>query len=92
MNHTIKSGARFVSIAAAVAAMAMSATAVAATSVLTADDAVHCAGINSCKGTSDCATAENACKGQNVCKGHGFVKAKAGECFAKKGKIVDLDK
>lgn len=89
MKQTIKSGAL---IAATVAAMAMSATAFAAPATLSADDTVHCAGVNSCKGTSDCATAENQCKGQNVCKGHGFVKAKAGECLAKKGKIIDLDK
>ncbi|MES2297350.1 MAG: hypothetical protein V4582_09920 [Pseudomonadota bacterium] len=89
MNPTLKSGAL---IAAAVAAMALSSGVIAATSSVAVDDDVHCAGINSCKGTSDCKTAENACKGQNVCKGHGFLKAKAGECLAKKGKIVDLDK
>ncbi|MES2743102.1 MAG: hypothetical protein V4754_19430 [Pseudomonadota bacterium] len=90
MNNPIKSGTL---IAAAVAAMAMSSFAYAApTTSLSADDQVHCAGINSCKGMSDCATAENACKGQNACKGHGFMATKAGECFAKKGKITDLNK
>ena len=89
MHPSLKSGAL---IAATVAALAMSGSAFAATTTLSADDAVHCAGINSCKGTSDCATAENACKGQNTCKGHGFVATKAGACFAKKGKIIDLDK
>src|SRR5476649_293793 len=89
MNNVLKSGAL---IAATVASMAMSASAFAGTTTISADDTVHCAGINSCKGTSDCATAENACKGQNSCKGHGFLATKAGACFAKKGKIVDLDK
>jgi uncharacterized membrane protein len=80
-------------IAAAVAALAMSSVAYAAPATsLSADDTVHCAGINSCKGQSDCASAENSCKGMNTCKGHGFLASKAGECFAKKGKIVDLDK
>ena len=89
MNPSIKSIA---ALAATVAAMALSANAFAGTASVSADDTVHCAGINSCKGQSDCATAENACKGQNSCKGHGFVATKAGACFAKKGKIVDLDK
>lgn len=80
-------------IAAAVAALALSSAAFAAPATsLTADDTVHCAGINSCKGQSDCASAENSCKGMNTCKGHGFLASKAGECFAKKGKIIDLDK
>ncbi len=89
MNQSLKSSAL---IAAAVAAMALSGTVVAATASISAGDSVHCAGINSCKGTSDCATAENACKGQNACKGHGFVAKKAAECLAKGGKIIDLDK
>lgn len=79
-------------IAAAAAAMALSGTAFAATDTISAGDKVHCSGINTCKGTSDCATAENKCKGQNVCKGHGFVSTKAGECLAKDGKIIDLNK
>jgi hypothetical protein len=79
-------------IAATVAALALHAPSIAATATVAASDVIHCAGINSCKGTSDCATAENKCKGQNACKGHGFVKAKAGDCLAKKGKIIDLDK
>lgn len=84
MNNFLKSGAL---IAATVASMAMSASAFAADMNISADDTVHCVGINSCKGQSDCKTAENACKGQNTCKGHGFLATKAGECFAKKGKI-----
>lgn len=89
MKQTIKTGAL---IAAAAAALAMTGGASAATSTITADTKVHCAGLNSCKGTSDCATAENKCKGQNSCKGHGFLTMKAAECLAKNGKIIDLDK
>lgn len=89
MKQNIKTGAL---IAAAAASMALSGAAIGATSTLSAGDVVHCAGINSCKGTSACATAENACKGQNSCKGHGFLAVKASECFAKGGKIIDLNK
>ena len=89
MKQTIKSGAL---LAAAAAALAFSGVAGAATTSVSAGDAVHCAGVNSCKGKGDCATAENACKGQNACKGHGFIGEKAGACLAKGGKIIDLDK
>ena len=89
MKQTFKTGAL---IAAAAAAMALSGAASAATASVSAGDTVHCAGINSCKGKGDCATVENACKGQNACKGHGFLGSKAGECLAKGGKIIDLDK
>jgi hypothetical protein len=89
MNPTLKSGAM---IAMAAAAMALSGTVLAATASISAGDKVHCAGINSCKGTSECATAENSCKGQNSCKGHGFLSSTASECFAKSGKIIDLNK
>ena len=89
MKQIIKSGSL---IAVAAATMALSGTAMAATTTLSAGDKVHCAGINSCKGTSACATAENQCKGQNSCKGHGFLSVKASECFAKGGKIIDLNK
>lgn len=89
MTPSPKSGAM---IALAAAAMALSGGVIAATSTVSAGDKVHCAGINSCKGTSECATAENSCKGMNSCKGHGFLAAPAAECFAKGGKIVDLNK
>jgi hypothetical protein len=89
MKKTIQTGTM---IAVGAAAMALSGTSFAATDTISAGDKVHCSGINTCKGTSDCATAENKCKGQNVCKGHGFVTAKASECLAKDGKIIDLNK
>ena len=88
MKQTIKAGAL---IAAAAAAMALSGNVLAGTASVSADDSVHCAGINSCKGTGACKTAENACKGQNACKGHGFLPSKASECLSKGGKIVDLE-
>ncbi len=90
--HMKKSAQTGALIATAAAAMMLAGTSFAATSTISAGDKVHCAGINSCKGTSDCKTPENACKGQNTCKGHGFVTEKAGECLAKNGKIIDLDK
>lgn len=89
MKHAIQTGAL---IAAAAAAMALSGTSFAATSTVSAGDKVHCAGTNSCKGTSECKSATNECKGQNQCKGQGFVSSKAGECLAKNGKIIDLNK
>lgn len=89
MKQTIKTGSL---IASAVAALALSGVAGAATSTLSAGDSVHCSGINSCKGTSECKTADNECKGHNTCKGHGFISAKASKCLSKHGKIIDLDK
>jgi hypothetical protein len=84
MKATFKTGAL---IAAAAATMALSGAVTSATAA-TADDTVHCAGVNSCKGTGDCKTAENACKGQNTCKGHGFLALKAADCKAKGGKVL----
>ena len=85
------------SIASAAALFAMSALATAATppegssgKALSADDTVHCYGVNSCKGTADCKTASQECKGMNACKGHGFKAMKAGECLSKGGTIGDL--
>jgi hypothetical protein len=88
MKQSIRTGAL---IAATAAAMALSGVAFADTASATADDSVHCYGINSCKGQGSCKTAENACKGQNVCKGHGFLPTKAAECSAKGGKALPPD-
>jgi hypothetical protein len=57
---------------------------------VSADDTVHCYGVNSCKGTSDCATASHQCKGHNECKGDGFKAMAAKTCLAKGGIIADL--
>ena len=86
------------SIAALAAAFALSSAAAFAADApagstgraLSADDTVHCYGVNSCKGTADCATTAHECKGQNACKGHGFKAMKAGACLTKGGTIGDL--
>lgn len=89
----LKTGA---GIASAVAMFAMASLAAASTpsegaakKAMSADESVHCQGVNSCKGTADCKTADNACKGQNSCKGHGFKVMKASECLEKGGKVGD---
>ncbi len=38
-----------------------------------AENLVHCSGVNKCKGHNDCKTAKNSCKGMASCKGQGFV-------------------
>jgi len=89
---------RTASIAAAAAAFALSALPAFAADApagskgraLSAEDPVHCYGVNDCKGTADCATSLHECKGQNGCKGQGFKALKAGECLTKGGTIGDL--
>lgn len=84
-------------LASAAAFFAMSTLASAATALegstgaaVSADDTVHCYGVNTCKGTADCKTTTNSCKGMNVCKGHGFKAMKAGQCLTKGGTIGDI--
>ena len=84
-------------LAAAAAALALSASAFAADAPLgasgkaiSAGDKVHCYGVHSCKGNSDCKTTEHACKAQNSCKGHGFKPMPASECLKAGGTIGDL--
>lgn len=91
---TVKIGS---TIASAAALLAFSSIAFAAAppagstgGALSADDTVHCYGVNSCKGTADCKTTMNECKGMNVCKGHGFKESKASQCLADGGTIGDL--
>jgi len=45
----------------------------AETKTSSAEELVHCYGVNKCGGHNDCKTASNACKGQASCKGQGFV-------------------
>ncbi len=85
------------SLAASAALFALSSMANAATPpagssgmAVSAQDTVHCYGVNSCKGQSDCKTSAHACKGMNECKGQGFKALKAGQCLAKSGVIGDL--
>lgn len=51
-----------------------------------ADETVHCYGVNKCKGYNDCKTAGNACKGMASCKGQGFVNMSAHACSEVGGK------
>lgn len=76
-------------------ALAATAAALFATTVVTTapayagDMGVKCSGINSCKGTSECKTANNACKGQNECKGQGWVMSESKKaCTDAGGKVV----
>lgn len=85
------------SLASAAAFIALSSLAFAATApegssgkAISADDTVHCYGVNSCKGTADCKTTGHECKGMNTCKGQGFKAMKAGECLSTGGVIGDL--
>lgn len=45
----------------------------AETKTASAEELVHCYGVNKCGGHNDCKSANNACKGQASCKGQGFV-------------------
>lgn len=57
---------------------------------ISANDTVHCYGVNSCKGTADCKTAQHDCKGMNSCKGEGFKALAAGVCLKRGGTIGDI--
>jgi len=52
-----------------------------------AEQLVHCYGVNKCGGHNDCKTADNACKGQASCKGQGFVAVTAKACADVGGKV-----
>jgi hypothetical protein len=91
---TLKTGTTLASAAAmfALASIANAAPAPAGSSgaAVSANDTVHCYGVNSCKGTADCKTAEHDCKGMNGCKGHGFKAMAAGMCLKRGGTIGDI--
>jgi hypothetical protein len=91
---TLKTGT---TIAATVASLAFAALASAATPpagssgmAVSANDTVHCYGVNSCKGTADCKTSAHDCKGMNSCKGDGFKALAAGMCLKRGGTIGDI--
>ena len=93
----MKNSVNKATFASAALAVALSSTAMAASSpagssgaAIGAGDKVHCYGVHSCKGNSDCKTAEHACKGQNKCGGHGFKAMKAKACLDAGGVIADL--
>jgi len=59
----------------------------AETKTASAEQLVHCYGVNKCGGHNDCKTATNSCKGQASCKGQGFVAVTAKACGDVGGKI-----
>ncbi|NBB51577.1 hypothetical protein GVN24_25150 [Rhizobium sp. CRIBSB] len=58
--------------------------------VVSANQTVHCYGVNTCAGTADCATTDHQCKGQNQCRGQGFKAMTAKACLDAGGSIADL--
>lgn len=89
----IINGARMAAMAAAFAASGVAFAADMPSATMekagTANEMVHCYGVNACKGHADCKTTTNDCKGMNSCKGHGFKSMKASECRDAKGTIGD---
>jgi uncharacterized membrane protein len=68
-------------IAASIAGLiAVSASAVLATTAQAAGELVPCYGINGCKGTGDCGGKGHGCAGKNECKGAGYVNVPADAC------------
>lgn len=55
--------------------------------VASAENVVHCYGVNKCKGFNDCKTASNACKGMASCKGQGFVSMSEHACSEVGGNV-----
>ncbi len=84
-------------VASAAALFAISSLAIAAAppagssgKAISANETVHCYGVNSCKGSADCKTATHECKGQNKCKGDGFKARTAAKCLKSGGTIGDI--
>jgi len=68
-------------IALAIAAASLiGCAAQSATKTASAENLIHCSGVNKCKGHNDCKTAKNSCKGMASCKGQGFVAVTAEAC------------
>ncbi|HYB98739.1 MAG TPA: hypothetical protein VEC57_06340 [Candidatus Limnocylindrales bacterium] len=85
MNKTMRTSL----MAAAVAGLFLSGTAMAEEAAKAADKAtakVKCHGVNACKGTGGCGGAGHACAGKNACKGQGFTMTTAEECKKLGGK------
>tara|TARA_R110001599_G_scaffold8670_1_gene42512 strand:+ start:414 stop:863 length:450 start_codon:yes stop_codon:yes gene_type:complete len=96
-EYRMKNTKKYVTLASAAVALALSTSAFAADqpkgssgAAIDAGDKVHCYGVHSCKGNSDCKTAEHACKGQNSCGGHGFKGMDAKACLDAGGTIADI--
>lgn len=86
---------KFAGIASAAAMLVVAGTAYAAErpagatgAAISANDTVHCYGVNSCKGTADCKNAAHECKGHNDCKAQGFKAKTAKACIAAKGGVI----
>jgi len=92
MRKMTTAGLASAAAAFALATFAFAADAPAGSSgkAISADDTVHCYGVNTCKGTADCKTTGHECKGMNECKGHGFKAMKASACLSEGGTIGDL--
>lgn len=55
---------------------------------VSADEKVHCLGVNACKGKSECGVeGGHACAGHNACKGQGWVTLTRKDCAAQKGTV-----
>lgn len=76
-----------VALAIAAASLVGCASYSASDKTASADNNVHCYGVNKCKGHNDCKTASNACKGHASCKGQGFVSLSASACDHVGGKV-----
>lgn len=74
-------------LAIAAASLAGCASFMTAEKSASAEENVHCYGVNKCKGHNDCKIADNACKGHASCKGKGFISLSASACDHVGGKI-----
>jgi hypothetical protein len=75
---------RGVMVAAAVAGLFLTGTAIAAEQS-GGEAKVKCAGVNECKGKGACGGADHDCAGKNGCKGKGWILMSAADCKAKGG-------
>jgi hypothetical protein len=74
-------------MAAAAAALFLSAPLTFADDMPAATSVGHCMGVNSCKGQGACKSKANSCKGQNACKGQGFMEMTQPDCTKAGGKF-----
>ena len=47
----------------------------------TAEEVVHCYGVNKCKGVGDCGGQGHSCKGENACKRQSFIDMDKDTCL-----------
>ncbi len=77
-----------ISVAAAVALMALSGASLPTPAVAADAHTVHWFGVNACKGQSDCKSGNHDCKGMNSCKGQGFKDLTSKACTAQGGSLT----